>query len=443
MAVAYVPHTEEDRQKMLAACGLASVDDLFAGIPAAVRLSRDPDLPPRLSEMELVRHLETLAAKNAAVTCFLGGGCYDHFVPAVVDAVTGRSEFYTAYTPYQPEISQGTLTAIYEFQTMIAELTGLDVANASMYDGASALAEAAVMAVRKTGRPRVAVARCVHPEYRQVLATYLTPRGVELEELPFRNGVTVVDALTPRTAALIVQQPNFFGCLEDVETMARAAHAAGALLVVCADPVSLGLLKPPGEYGADIACGEGQSLGLPMSFGGPGLGFLAARAELVRHLPGRIVGATVDTRGQRAFVLTLQAREQHIRREKATSNICSNQALCALAATVHLSALGPAGLARVADLCAAKAAYARQRVAAVPGFAAAFAAPFFKEFVVKSHYPWEKIEAALLAHDLVAGPELGRFYPELAGHFLVAVTETRTRDDIDRLQAALAEVAAC
>ena len=443
MGVPYVPHTDQDRQKMLAACGLTSVEELFADIPEAVRLHRELDLPAPLSEIELVAHLEALAAKNAAVTCFLGGGYYDHFVPAVVEAVTGRSEFYTAYTPYQPEISQGTLTAIYEFQTMIAELTGLDVANASMYDGASALAEAAVMAVRKTGRGLVVVAGSVHPEYRRVLATYLTPRGVEVEELPWRDGVTVIDDPGQATAALIVQQPNFFGCLEDMEAMERAAHAAGALLVVCADPVSLALLKPPGEYGADIACGEGQSLGLPMSFGGPGLGFLAARADLVRHLPGRVVGATRDTRGQRGFVLTLQAREQHIRREKATSNICSNQALCALAATVHLSALGAVGLAGVAQLCAAKAAYARERVAAVPGFSAAFAAPFFKEFVVKSAYPWEKVSGVLAAHGLAAGPELGRFYPELSGHFLVAVTEKRTRADIDRLGAALSEVAAC
>lgn len=441
--VKYIPNTEADRQKMLADLGAASVAELFADIPAAVRLNRDLDLPPELSEMELAAHLGALAEKNAALTCFLGGGYYDHFIPAVVDALVGRSEFYTAYTPYQPEISQGTLAAIYEFQTMIAELTGLDVANASMYDGASALAEAAVIAVRKTGRTKVAVARSVHPEYRQVLATYLAPRQVELVELPHEDGSTVADLIGPQTAAVVVQQPNFFGCLEDVLQLERLAHAAGALFIVSVDPVSLAVLRPPGAYGADIATGEGQSLGLPMSFGGPGLGFMAARENLVRHLPGRMVGATNDTRGQRAFVLTLQAREQHIRREKATSNICSNHALCALAATVHLSALGPAGLSGVASLCAAKAAYTRDSLNAVPGFTAAFAAPFFKEFVVKSSYPWDKVKARLLEHKLVAGPELGRFYPELTGHFLVAVTEKRTRAEIDRLKAALEEVAAC
>lgn len=441
----YSPHTEADRRKMLDDIGVASVEDLFADIPGAVRAGREPDLPLALSEWELAGHMSALAEKNAAPVCFLGGGYYDHFIPAVVDALVGRSEFYTAYTPYQPEISQGTLTAIYEFQTMIAELTGLDAANASMYDGASALAEAAVIAVRKTGRTKVAVARSVHPEYRQVLGTYLSPRRVALVELPLDHGLTAgAGGLIDRdTAAVVVQQPNFFGCLEDVLELADLAHAAGALFVVSADPVSLAVLKPPGAYGADIACGEGQSLGLPMSFGGPGLGFLAARESLVRHLPGRMAGATVDSRGQRAFVLTLQAREQHIRREKATSNICSNHALCALAATIHLAALGPAGLARVASLCAAKAAYAREAINGVPGFAAAFGAPFFKEFVVKSAYPWERVKDRLLAHNLAAGPELSRFYPDLPGCFLVAVTEKRTRAQIDELKAALSEVAVC
>ncbi len=436
----YIPNTEADRQKMLADIGAASVEDLFADIPAFLRLTRELDLPPALSEMELVGHMTALA--QAPPTCFLGGGCYDHFIPAVVDALVSRSEFYTAYTPYQPEISQGTLTAIYEFQTMIAELTGLDAANASMYDGASALAEAAVMAVRKTGRTRVAVAESVHPEYRRVLATYLAPRRVELVQLPYEGGITAAAAVDG-TAAVLVQQPNFFGCLEDVGQLAGLARAAGALFIVSCDPVSLAVLKPPGAYGADIACGEGQSLGLLMSFGGPGLGFLAVRESLVRHLPGRMAGATVDNRGRRAFVLTMQAREQHIRREKAGSNICSNHALCALAATVHLSALGPAGLARVASLCAAKAAYASAAVNGVPGFRAAFAAPFFKEFVVKSDYPWEKVRCGLSRHNLAAGPELSRFYPELAGHFLVAVTEKRTRAEIDRLKTALREVASC
>ncbi|RKO66641.1 aminomethyl-transferring glycine dehydrogenase subunit GcvPA [Desulfofundulus salinus] len=444
----YIPNTPADRQKMLADIGVGSVEELFADIPEQVRLKRELDLPDALSEPELVRHMEKLAGKNGDTgryTCFLGGGYYDHYIPAVVPALLARSEFYTAYTPYQAEISQGTLAAIYEFQTMICELTGMDVANASMYDGATALAEAAAVATGATGRHRVVVARTVHPEYRQVLNTYLEPRGVELVELPFAGGITVTDNLDQyidrQTAAVLVQQPNFFGCLEDVHSLEQAARGAGALFIVSADPISLGLLKPPGEYGADIVVGEGQSLGLPLSFGGPGFGYFAAREKFLRRIPGRVVGATTDVHGRRGFVLTLQAREQHIRREKATSNICSNQALCALAATIYLSAMGPAGLRRVAGLCAQKAAYAKKRLAGVKGITVAFTAPSFKEFVLKSEYPVTGVQEVLLRRGLVAGPDLGCFYPELSNHLLVAVTEKRTKEEIDRLAEALEEVA--
>ncbi|SHF53984.1 glycine dehydrogenase (decarboxylating) alpha subunit [Desulfofundulus australicus DSM 11792] len=444
----YLPNTIDDRQKMMADIGISSVEELFADIPEQVRLKRELNLPEALAEPELVRHLEDLAGKNgdtSRYTCFLGGGYYDHYIPAVIPALLSRSEFYTAYTPYQAEISQGTLAAIYEFQTMICELTGMDVANASMYDGATALAEAAAVATGATRRQRVVVSRTVHPEYRQVLKTYLEPRGVELVELPFTNGVTTGDNLdryiNRQTAAVLVQQPNFFGCLEDVYSLQRAASGVGALFIVSADPISLGLLKPPGEYGASIVVGEGQSLGLPLNFGGPGFGYFAAREEFLRRIPGRVVGATSDTRGRRGYVLTLQAREQHIRREKATSNICSNQALCALAATIYLSAMGPAGLRRVAGLCAQKAAYAKKRLAAVKGITVAFNAPSFKEFVIKSEYPVTLVQGVLLRRGLVAGPDLGRFYPELSNHLLVAVTEKRTKEEIDRLAEALEEVA--
>lgn len=444
----YIPNTAADREKMLADIGVSAVADLFADIPEQVRLQRELDLPPALSEPELVRHMRQLADKNGAgYTCFLGGGYYDHYIPAVVPAMLSRSEFYTAYTPYQAEISQGTLTAIYEFQTLICNLTGMEVANASMYDGASALAEAAAVALGQTRRNQVAVARTVHPEYRQVMHTYLTPRQVQIVELPVQDGVTALDDLSScigaRTAAVIVQQPNFFGCLEDVAALEKAAHAAGALFIVSVDPISLGILQPPGEYGADIVVGEGQSLGLPMSFGGPGVGFLAAREKFLRRIPGRVVGATTDADGRRGFVLTLQAREQHIRREKATSNICSNQALCALAATIYMSAMGPEGMRQAAALSAEKAAYARERLSRIKGFTPAFGAPFFKEFVLKSEHPADRVQAALLRHGLVAGPYLSRFYPELDNHLLIAVTEKRTRDEIDRLASALEEVATC
>lgn len=443
----YLPNTERDRELMLRAIGVGSVADLFADIPDEVRFRGRLNLPPALSEPELAAHMKRLAARNADAdeyACFLGGGAYDHYIPAVVDHVISRSEFYTAYTPYQPEISQGTLQAIFEYQTAICELTGMDVANASVYDGATAVAEAVLMAHATNGRKRIVVSRAVHPDYRQTLKTYVAGLGLEVVETDLLAGLTsgasLGELVNDDTACVIVQSPNFFGSIEDMAKFADLAHAKGALFVAVVDPISLGLLKPPGEYGADIVCGEGQSLGNPMAFGGPYLGFFATKTELVRRMPGRLVGETVDSRGQRGFVLTLQTREQHIRREKATSNICSNEALCALAALVYLSVMGKRGLKEVAAQSAAKAHYARERIASIPGWSAAFTAPFFKEFVVKAPVDGETVQKQLLTKKILGGTDLGRWYPELKNHLLFAVTEKRSRAEIDALVAALEEV---
>ncbi|GAB6876031.1 aminomethyl-transferring glycine dehydrogenase subunit GcvPA [Thermaerobacter litoralis] len=445
MAIDYIPHTREDREAMLAALGIGSVEDLFADIPAALRLQRPLDLPPALTEPELVAHLEELAAANtgAAKVCFLGGGVYDHFIPSVVPYLAGRGEFATAYTPYQPEVSQGTLRAIFEFQTMIAELAGLDVANASMYDGATALAEAAFMAVNLARRERIVVLGGVHPEARQVLATYAEGQGLPVTAVPVdpQAGTTDPRALDEILAAgdvacVLIQQPNFYGCLEPAPEIARRAKAAGALVVVSADPVSLGLLEAPGRYGADIVVGDGQALGLPMAYGGPHFGFFACRGEYVRRLPGRIVGRTVDRQGREGYVLTLQTREQHIRRDRATSNICTNHSLMALAATIHLAALGPRGLRRVAELCLHKAHYLAERIEALPGFRRVFEAPFFKEFVIACDRPGQDAAAAALEAGYLVGPDLGRWEPGRRGQLLVAVTERRTRQELDGLVAA-------
>ncbi len=376
-AVPYFPNTDSDRRAMLDAVGAASIDDLFAMIPAELRLERELCVPPGLGELELTAHLAELAAANTPAgetACFLGGGSYDHFIPAVVDMVAARSEFYTAYTPYQPEASQGSLQAFFEYQTLVAQLTGMDVSNASLYDGGSAAAEAVLMAMHATGRSRIVTAASVHPEYRQILVTYLANLGVDLVTLDTPRGTVSVSelaaAVDDRTACVLVQHPNFFGCLEEIEPAADIAHKAGALLVASVDPISLGILKRPGDYGADIVVAEGQSLGNPMAFGGPYLGLMACREQFLRRMPGRLVGQTVDRHGRRCWVLTLQTREQHIRREKATSNICTNQGLLALRATVYLALMGPAGMRSVAELCLQKARYAAERLAAVPQFGA-------------------------------------------------------------------------
>ena len=358
----YIPHTTKDQQEMLKSIGQSSIEELFADIPAKVKLKEETPLPQALSEPELLEELKKVSEKNKKASSFLGGGSYNHFIPSVVKHIVSRSEFYTAYTPYQAEASQGILQIIYEYQSMICELTGMDVANASMYDGATAMAEAAMLACRHTRKKEIIVSSTVQPEYRKVLKTYAKGTDLGVTESSFtKEGLTPQNfELSADTACLILQQPNFFGSIEDVSSLAKRAHTAGALFIVSADPISLGLLKAPGDYGADIVVGEGQALGNPQSFGGPGLGIFAVKKALMRHIPGRVVGQTVDKDGKRAFCLTLQAREQHIRREKAFSNICSNEALAALAATVYLSVMGKSGLRKVAELCSQKANYLKK-----------------------------------------------------------------------------------
>jgi len=437
----YFPNTECDRREMLEAIGVGSVEDLLAMIPAELQMQRKLCVAPGLGELELSGHMAELASQNVSTSqaaCFLGGGAYDHFVPAVVDMVAARSEFYTAYTPYQPEASQGSLQAFFEYQTLITQLTGMDVSNASLYDGGSAVAEAVLMAIHATGRKRVVVTTSVHPEYRQVLATYSANLGVELVTLDAVEGAISLAELEKtvdsQTACVLLQQPNFFGCLEEVERAAEIAHKAGALFVVSVDPISLGILKRPGDYGADIVVAEGQSLGSPMSFGGPYLGIMACREQFLRRMPGRLIGQTTDRRGNRCWVLTLQTREQHIRREKATSNICSNEGLIALRAAVYLALMGPTGMRNAAKLCLQKAHYAAEALTAIPGLSLAFGRPTFKEFVVRVHgrSVGELVERAR-QENILAGVPLERWYPQLADCVLVAVTEKRTRAEIDRL----------
>ena len=436
----YIPATAAERERMLAAAGVRSMEDLFRDIPEEARLTRPLDLPPALADPDLVAHVRELADRNTdcdRLACFLGAGAYDHFVPSTVAHLALRPEFLTAYTPYQAEIMQGELQAIYEYQSMMCELTGMDVANASMYDGASATGEAACMAVDLTKRSEVLISTAVHPEYRQVLRTYTGHLPITVRELPAR-GLTSVEAaraaITDATAALIVQSPNFFGAIEQGEALAQAAHDKGALFVVAiAEPISLGILRPPGEYGADIVIGEGQSLGNALNFGGPYLGVIATREQYVRRMPGRLVGRTVDTAGRPGYVLTLQTREQHIRRAKATSNICTNESLNALIAAVYLATLGRHGVAHVAESCARKAHYARERITGLRGYELAFDAPTFNEFTVRCPMPPAEINRRLLTHGILGGLELGRFYPEYDDCWLLCVTEQRSRKEIDRL----------
>ncbi|HEY8468142.1 MAG TPA: aminomethyl-transferring glycine dehydrogenase subunit GcvPA [Longimicrobiales bacterium] len=446
--MSYVPHSPEDVRRMLDVIGVESIADLFSQIPREYLLDRPLDLPPPLSEWEAARLFSERAAANESLVCFAGGGIYDHYVPAAVDAILRRSEFYTAYTPYQPEVSQGTLQVIYEFQSLICELTGLDVANASMYDGASATAEAMLMAraVARGARTAVAVAGTLHPHYRRVLETYNAGVGLELRTVACGpDGRLDPDALRAAvrddTAAVIVQSPNFFGVIEDWAAAADVAHAAGALLIAVFDPISLAVLRSPGECGADIAVGEGQGLGNAMSFGGPALGLFACRQQFVRHMPGRIAGATVDQDGRRGFVLTLQTREQHIRREKATSNICTNQALNALAATVYLALVGRQGLRRVAEASLRGAHYAFERLTALDGISPLFpGAPFFKEFALRTERPARELIEAARRRGILAGIALDRFrdVTGVPDGLLVAVTEKRSKEEIDRLVEALA-----
>ena len=443
----YIYNTPQDQQDMLEAIGVSSIEELFDQIPPEVRRERPLDLAPAHCEMELSQHLSNLASHNlhaANSVCFLGGGSYDHFVPAVVDAIASRGEFYTSYTPYQPEVSQCNLQVMFEYQTLICQLTGRDVSNARLYDGGNAAAEAVLMAMSATKRNgKVVVPASVHPEYRQILETYLASLDTELVTVPADDGATALAALEAAvdedTACVLVQHPNFFGSVEQTEDIAHIAHQKGALLIVAFDPISLGLLKRPGDCGADIAVAEGQSLGTPMQYGGPYLGIMACREKFVRRLPGRIGGETVDRRGRRCWVLTLQTREQHIRREKATSNICTNQGLFALRAAIYLATLGPQGLRETAELCVQKANYARQQIMQSDRFADAFSLPTFKEFVVRD----QNNQVASMLQDaanqgILAGIPLQKWYPDLSDCFLVTVTEQRTKQQIDALANCLA-----
>ena len=445
--MAYIANTPDDVETMLRAVGLDSLDDLFDMVPPAFRLDRPLAIPSALSEAELTGQVSAILAKNIGADrrpCFLGAGSYDHFVPAVVDALASRGEFYTAYTPYQAEASQGTLLATFEYQTLITQLTGMDVSNASLYEGGSALAEAMLMALTLTRRlGRVVVAGSVHPEYRRILQTFAANLEPELITVPAKDGKVepgdVATALNDETACLIIQHPNFFGGLEAVEELISLAHSRGALAILSVDPIGLGLLKRPGDLGADIVTAEGQSLGNHLNYGGPYLGILACRAEYVRKMPGRVVGETVDRNGKRCFTLTLQTREQHIRREKATSNICTNQGLLALRASIYLAVLGPSGLRRAAELSTRKAHYAAEQLAKVPGLSLAFSTPYFKEFVIRSRKDPERLLREVGRRGYHAGIALGRWYPDLADGILVAVTEKRTKAEIDGLVDAYAK----
>jgi glycine dehydrogenase subunit 1 len=435
----FTPHTAEDRRLMLARIGVASVEELFAGIPASIRLNRPLNLPEPLSEPEAVTELSRLSAANTGsgqLACFAGAGAYDHYIPAIVDTIISRPEFYTAYTPYQAEVSQGTLQAIYEFQSLVCRLYGMEAANASMYDCASALAESAHMARDISRRSKVLIAASVNPSHVEVVRTYTHGLNIPVEVVPLSGNIVDVDALarmcTGDAAALIIQHPNFFGNLEPVRRASEIVHKAGALLVVSADPISLGALEPPGEYDADVAVGEGQPLGIPLSFGGPYLGLMAAKKKYIRNLPGRIVARTADTEGRPGYVLALQTREQHIRRERASSNICTNQALCALAASVYLAMMGPTGIAEVARQSMAKAHYLAKGIAGVSGFETETSTPFFKEFVVRTPVPAARVVEAGVKHGILAGVALERFDLEWKNRLLVAVTEKRTKAEMDR-----------
>jgi glycine dehydrogenase subunit 1 len=442
----YIPNSPEERSEMLEAMGLGSAEELFDSIPEDLRLKRPLNTPAALSEIELLDRFEQMGARNAGAgrISFMGGGAYSHYIPTIVDHILSRSEFFTAYTPYQPEISQGTLQVIFEFQTLVCQLTGMEVANASMYDGSTALAEAVLMAERVTKRSKAVASTTTHPQYLEVINTYVQHAGIHLELVPFdektgQSWEALAAAIDDETAALVVQSPNFFGCVEDLSALADAAHAKGALLIVAiTEAMSLGLLKSPGACGADIVVAEGQSFGVPLSFGGPYVGLFATREKYARQIPGRLVGEAYDKKGRRGFVLTLATREQHIRREKATSNICTNEGLIALAATVYLETMGRRGVQEAAHQCAQKAAYAARAIAKLNGYSLPFTGPYFNEFVVRG--PGRAVE--LLSRlgkekGIDAGIALSRFIPDRPNDFLVCVTETNSREQIDRLIQAL------
>jgi glycine dehydrogenase subunit 1 len=438
----YIPNSPEEREEMLGIVGLNSAEELFRSIPADIQLNRALEVTDPLAEPEVIDAMEIMAAKNSASRkpSFLGAGVYSHYSPTVVDYLIQRSEFFTSYTPYQPEVSQGTLQYIFEFQTLICQLTGMDVANASMYDGSTSMAEAFLMAQRVTRRDKVVIAETVHPEYLEVAKTYTQHGDLTIETVHFdketgRVSENELNKLDDKTAALVVQSPNFFGCIEDLQALADKAHAVGALfIVVVTEAISFGLLKSPGESGADIVVGEGQSFGIPMSFGGPHVGLFATREKYVRNMPGRLAGVAYDKDGNRGFVLTLATREQHIRREKATSNICTNQGLIALAATVYMETMGKKGLQEVAMQNAQKAAYAANQIAGIEGFSLPFSAPKFNEFVVRApRNAAEIMEKLRTEKDIIGGLALSRYYPDNPNDFLVCVTETNKKAQIDNL----------
>lgn len=436
----YIPVSEKDRELMLKSIGVSSFDDLIDCIPEKIRLKTPLNLPKPVSEIELKRILRNIASRNLScedAICFLGGGAYDHFIPSVIGEIISRSEFLTAYTPYQAEVSQGTLQAIYEYQTMICELTGMDVSNASLYDGASALGEAALMALSQTGRNLILVAKGLNPNYREVIRSYCQGHAVKIMEIPIVNGQVDLEVLDSRcdneTAAFIFQNPNFFGIIEDGESIAEIVKKNGALLVVSVDPISLALIEPPGEYGADIVTGEGQSLGVPLNFGGPYLGIFATRSEFVRKMPGRIVGMTQDVKGDRGFVLTLQTREQHIRREKATSNICTNEGLVMLSAAIYLELVGRVGLHKIASLCLHKSHHLSNLICDLPGYELLFSSPFFKEFAVSAPVKGEQLIRSLEKKNIFPGIDLAQFDYGVEKGILIAVTEKRTREEMEAL----------
>lgn len=443
----YIPNTKQDEKKMLEVLGIDSIDRLFDDIPASIKLNRRLNLNGPLSETEVSKKIKSIANKNMSteeLVCFRGAGAYDHSIPSVVRHLISRSEFYTAYTPYQPEISQGTLQAIFEYQTMIANLTGLEVSNASMYDGASATAEAAMLAAANQKGDTVVISETVHPDTRAVVKTYMRFYGVKVVEVPSKDGITDMEALkslvNADTVGVIIQTPNFFGNVEDCTVAVEVAHDNKALFIMNVDPISLGMFKTPGEYGADLAVGEGQVLGNSLNFGGPYLGFMAASNKQMRKLPGRIVGQTVDLDGKRAFTLTLQAREQHIRRDKATSNICSNQALNALAATIYLGALGKHGLREVAEVSAKKAYYAYNKLIATGKFRPVYNQPFFREFVLETDMDVDALNAQLASKGFLGGYNIGKDYPSDKNRIMFCVTEKRTLEEIDCLVKAMEEI---
>lgn len=443
----YLPHTDVDIQQMLDQIGVAEIGELFSGIPDKCRLKKPLDLAPAKSESEVLTFLKNLSEQNSCVSdwdAFLGGGAYNHFIPTVIDQLVSRSEFYTAYTPYQPEISQGTLQAIFEFQTLICQLTGMDVANASMYDGASACAEAVLLTIRAgKKRKKVLLSQALPPQYRETVATYCRYLDVELVPVPVSDGATDIavlqELLDDQVASVVVGYPNYFGQIEDLAAVAELTHTAGARLVATvAEPLALALYKSPGELGADVVVGEGQSFGIPLSYGGPGVGFFAVRKKDMRVLPGRLVGQTTDQDGKRGFVLTLATREQHIRREKATSNICSNQGICILMVSIYLALHGKQGLRKLAEINYAKAAYAQEKISQLDGFEVKFNGSSFNEFVITCSEPVADLKKRLEQQGILAGIALGRDYPELNNSLLICVTEQNSREQIDRLVTALA-----